>query len=204
MTDLDHALEQLAFIHERVVAGTRFQGLAPHAVAGTGVLALTVATAQTLSPGRFASTGTVFVWTWVAAAAIAAGLIGVEALERAQRLHGGLADRMIAGTLRLLLPFGVVGAVITLVIVRTAPEAIWMLPGLWQLLVALIGFAALGTLPRTIVWPAGWYLAGGTMTLLLAARSGVPSPWTMGLPFGIGQLLVALILHKAGRRDGAR
>jgi hypothetical protein len=168
------------------------------------VLALALATAQTVLPDRFGATGRAFVLAWVAAAAIAAMLIAVEALERARRLHGGLADRMIAGTLRLLLPFGAAGAVITLVIGTTAPEAIWILPGRWQLLIAWIGFAAVSTLPPTIVWPAGWYFAYGTVTLLLAGKTGAPSPWMMGLPFGIGQLLVALILHQEGNRDGRR
>ena len=202
MTEVDHALSQLAFIKDRVAASTRFRGLAPHAVALTGVLALALATAQTVWSDRFGATGMAYVCAWVAAAAIAAGLIAVEALERARRLHGGLAEMMIAGTLRLLLPFGAAGAVITLVIGRTAPDAIWILPGLWQLLIALIGFAAVSTLPPMIVWPAGWYFVCGTMTLLVAGQAGAPSPWMMGLPFGIGQLLVALTLHQAGKHDG--
>lgn len=202
MTDLDHALSQLAYIQDRFAASTRFRGLAPHAVALTGLLALALAAAQTGWPGSFGAAGVGYVWAWVAAAAVAAGLVAVEALERSRRLHGGLADRMIAGTLRLLLPFGAAGAVITFVIARTAPDAIWILPGLWQLLVALIGFAAVTTLPPTIVWPAGWYFACGTATLLLAGRTATPTPWMMGLPFGVGQLLVAVILHREGRRDG--
>lgn len=191
MTELDHALSELAFIQDRFAASTRFRGLAPQAVASTGVFALALAAAQTVAPNRFGATGVSYVIAWIAVAVIAAGLVAVEALERARRLHGSFADLLIASTLRLMLPFGAVGAVVTFVIARTAPSTIWILPGLWQLLVALIGFAAVSTLPPTIVWPAGWYFACGSVTLLLAGRSAVPTPWMMGVPFGVGQLLVA-------------
>lgn len=202
MTELDRALSDLAFIQDRFAASTRFRGLAPQAVASTGVLAFALAAAQTIAPDRFGATGIPFVIAWVAAAVIAAALVAVEAFERARRLHGGLADLLIAGTLRLLLPFGAAGAVVTFVIAKTAPDAIWIVPGLWQLLIALIGFAAVSTLPPTIVWPAGWYFTCGSVTLLLAGEAAVPTPWMMGVPFGVGQLLVAFTLHRAGHRRG--
>lgn len=200
MTDLDRALSQLDFIQDRLSASTRFRGLAPVAVAATAAIAFALATAQSVW-SDLGDDGAGFVAVWTAAAIVAAGLVGVEAVERSRRFHGGLSDRMIAGTLRLMLPFGAAGAAITLVVVRAAPEAIWMLPGLWQLLVALIGFAGLGTLPPKVVWPAGWYFACGTATLLLGAHTHAVTPWVMGLPFGIGQLWVAAVLHQ-GARDG--
>jgi hypothetical protein len=201
MSEVEHALSQLAFIQDRFAASTRFRGLAPLAVAATGVIALLVAVTETIGPAHGLA-GWGFVPTWVATAVVAAGLIGVEALGRARRLHAGMADMMLAGTLRLLLPFGAAGAVMTFVIMRAAPGVAWILPGLWQMLVALIGFSAVGTLPKTIVWPASWYFVTGTVTLLLSARSGMPNPWMMGIPFGIGQLLVAFVLQRAGAADG--
>ncbi|WP_010543448.1 hypothetical protein [Sphingomonas elodea] len=202
MTELDRALSELAFIQDRFAASTRFRGLTPQAVAMTGLLALTLAAAQTVAPSRFGGAGVPYVVAWVAAAGIATGLIAVDALERARRMHGGLADLLIASTLRLLLPFGAAGAMITFVIARSTPEAIWILPGLWQLLIALIGFSAVSTLPPAIVWPAGWYFACGSVTLVLAGQSGVPTPWMMGVPFGVGQLLVAVTLRQARRYGG--
>lgn len=53
-----------------------------------------------------------------------------------------------------------------------------------------------------MVWVAGWYFLCGTIVLALAGRSGVLSPWMMGLPFAIGQAVVAVILYRAnGERD---
>lgn len=204
MSDVERALSQLAFIQERLTASTRFHGFAPPVVALTGIMAFALAGAQTEWPAIFGAEGIRFVTAWVAVAVASAALIGVEALDRSRRLHGGLANLMMAGTLKLLLPFGAAGAVVTLVLFRNAPETIWMLPGLWQLLVALIGFAAIGTLPHTITWPAAWYFACGTATLLIGAATGAPTPWMMGVPFGIGQLMVAATLHRARVRDVRR
>ncbi|WP_442678795.1 hypothetical protein ACSBM8_14965 [Sphingomonas sp. ASY06-1R] len=203
MSEVDHALSQLAFIQDRLAASTRFRGLAPLAVGATGAMALIVAAIEDAGPG-YGLPGWLFVPTWVATAAVAGSLIAVEALARARRLHAGMADRMLASTLRLLLPFLAAGAAITFVIVRAAPDVIWILPGVWQMLIALTGFSAVGTLPKTIVWPAAWYFLCAIMTLVLGAQAGVPSAWMMGIPFGIGQLITAFILHRAGVADDAR
>ena len=132
---------------------------------------------------------------WSAVGLLAGGMIAVEALGRARRVHGGMADVLIGESLRLFLPFGVVGAVLTLVLLRGAPEAAWLLPGLWQMLVALLGFSAAATnLPCSVAW----YLLCATAVLTLAGQAQATSPWMMGLPFGVGQLLVAALLHRAG------
>ena len=204
MTELDHAMSDLAFIHDRLAASTRFRGFAPIAVALTGAIAVALAAAQAAWPDTFGGDGISFVEAWATAAAVAGAVIAVEALGRAHRLHGRLADRMMASTLRLLLPFVAAGVAVALIVAVHAPGTIWILPGLWQLLVALIGFSAVGTLPRAIVWPAGWYFACGVVTLLLGARAGVATPWMMGVPFGVGQLVSAAVLHQAGGDDGRR
>jgi len=40
-----------------------------------------------------------------------------------------------------------------------------------------------------------FYLATGTLCLALAQGEHALSPWAMGLPFGVGQLLAALVLY---------
>jgi hypothetical protein len=201
MGDLEHALSQVEFIQHRFAASTRFRGFAPQTVVLTAILAIALASAQTFWPTAFGAQGLGFVQAWILTAVVATSLVGVEAMARSRRLHGGMADLMMAGTLRLLFPFGAVGLVITLVIVKTTPETIWILPGLWPLLVALIGFSAANTLPRTIIWPSAWFFVCGTVVLLLAGRAGAATPWMMGIPFGIGQALVAVILYHAGTSD---
>jgi hypothetical protein len=205
LNDVDRALSQIADIRSRMAASTRFRGFGPHAVALTGLLAVGVALAQTLWPAMLAPDDLTFVAVWAGAAAIAIAIVASETLTRSRRLHGPMADSMIGGTLRLFLPFAVAGALIAFVLVTVAPESVTLLPGLWQMLVALAGFAAVPSLPRPIIWAAGWYLLTGTIVLTLAGQSGSLSPWMMGVPLGIGQGLVAAVLHMAandGNADG--
>jgi hypothetical protein len=96
----------------------------------------------------------------------------------------------------VLLP-GAAGAAIALVLLRFAPEALWMLPGLWQILVSLGLFAAVRSLPRTVALAAAWYFATGIGVLMLSSQTQMLSPWAMGIPFAVGQLLLAAILHIA-------
>lgn len=196
--DVQQALSDIADIRARLASSTRFHGFAPKAVAMTGALAFAAATAQTLRPDMLASDPLRYIGVWVAVAVAATTLVVSEGLSRAARMHGAMTDMMIAGTLRQLLPFGAAGAIITFIFCRTGPTSVWMLPGLWQILVALIGFSSLASLPRAIVWPAGWYFLCGVMVLDLASQGAPLSPWMMGLPFAVGQTAVALVLHRNG------
>lgn len=55
MTDLERAMADIAFIQQRLAASTRFDGLTPQAVAGTGLLALAAAFVK--RTGRYYSQG---------------------------------------------------------------------------------------------------------------------------------------------------
>ena len=70
-----------------------------------------------------------------------------------------------------------------------------MLPGLWQLLFSLGVFASCRFLPRQTFVIGVWYLVTGLATLVLQSGTRALLPWTMGIPFGVGQLLVAAILR---------
>jgi hypothetical protein len=197
MTDVERALSQIAEIRAQMAAGTRFLGFAPQAVGLTALLALATGTAQSFWPEALAADSETYLATWIVTAVAACTIIAGEALTRSRQFHGVMADSMINGTLRQFLPFGAAGAAIGFVLWRVAPESLWLLPGLWQILVSLMAFAAAATLPRSIIWAAGWYFVSGTVVLLLAARSGLTSPWLMAGPFAIGQLLTAAILHQS-------
>ncbi|WP_206046985.1 hypothetical protein, partial [Mangrovimicrobium sediminis] len=72
-----------------------------------------------------------------------------------------------------------------------------LLPGLWQILVGLLGFSVVRSLPRNIVWVSAWYFACGAGVLMAAARVGQLQPWMMGVPLVLGQLMVAVIMNHA-------
>jgi hypothetical protein len=104
-----------------------------------------------------------------------------------------MADAVLGAVLRQVLPFAVAGAVLDFVICRFAPGSVWLLPGLWQILIGLFGFSVLSRLPRAMLWVAGWFFGCGSVVLVLAGSTGDLSPWMMGIPFGIGQAAVAFI-----------
>ena len=82
-----------------------------------------------------------------------------------------------------------------------APDAEWLLPGLWQILVGLGIFASFRSLPRGVALAGGWYVAAGLAALALASETRTLSPWAMGAPFAIGQFLLAVIMHFAASDD---
>ena len=70
-----------------------------------------------------------------------------------------------------------------------------MLPGLWQIVLSLGVFAALRVLPRAVAVAGAWYFLSGVAVLILGSQTRELSPWAMGLPFGVGQFLLAGILR---------
>ncbi|HUL04730.1 MAG TPA: hypothetical protein VLV76_00250 [Candidatus Acidoferrum sp.] len=196
MRDLHKALADIGNIRLQLAAGTMFRGFGPWVIALTGLLALLTAAVQAV--WLDARTGAIlFLGTWVAVAVVAAVLIGLEMLARTRRHHAGLADAALFNAVEHFVPFGAAGAVIALILLRFAPETVWMLPGLWQMLIGLGLFASLRFLPRAVAIAGAWYFLAGAAALMLAAETRSLSPWAMGVPFGIGQFLLAAILHVA-------
>jgi hypothetical protein len=197
MTDLDKALADIFAIKSQIAAGTAFRGYGPAAVAVTGGLALLTALMQCLWLDDPTARPLQFFALWAATAAVSAALIWIEMRARSRRHHSGLADAMVQHAVEQFLPVGAAGAAFAATLWMFAPETLWMLPGLWQVLVALGVFASVRTLPRTVAFAGAWYFVAGFTALLLASQTHALSPWTMGLPFAIGQLLMAALLHFA-------
>ena len=86
------------------------------------------------------------------------------------------------------LPAVVAGGLLTYALTTVAPESVWLLPGLWQVLFSLGVFASCRLLPRATFGVGIFYMAAGLMSLVWALGEAALSPWAMGLPFGIGQL----------------
>jgi len=198
MTDIESALSDIGRIRDQLAASTRFQGFTPAVIALTGCLAIALAALQTVQSGLSDEPILLFV-TWILLALICACLIATDAIARARRLHRAMADTMLNTTLRHFLPVCAAGGVIAFILLTRAPQVVWTLPGLWQILVSIDVFAALANLPRLTVLVAGWYFLCGAVSLTLASGNGLASPWMMGLPFGIGQLLAALVFHNASK-----
>ena len=202
MPDLDKALADIVEIKSRLAQSSTFLGLGPAALATSGALAFGVAALQATLPG--ATEPATYFTAWVLTAIVAVALIGAEMLRRSRRHHAGLADQMIREAVLNFVPAGVTGAALLAFFVRFAPEQLWLVPGLWLILVSLGIFAAARSLPRAIALAGGWYLLSGFTVLLFAAGDQTLSPWHMGLPFAIGQLLVAAIVHRTSEAANVR
>jgi hypothetical protein len=204
MRDLDKALADILAIRTQIAAGTAFRGYGPEAMAATSAIALVTTLAQFIWLGDATAQPLPFFACWFFAALISAVIIGIEMRARSYRHHSGLADTMIYQAVEQFLPAGAAGAGLAVVLWRYAPEQLWMLPGLWQLLVGLGIFASTRSLPRIVTVVGAWYFLAAFVVLLLASGTHTLSPWTMGLPFVIGQGLMAAALHFAsGDDDGA-
>jgi hypothetical protein len=197
MRDLDKALADIVAIRSQIAAGTAFRGYGPATVAATGALALITAILQFWLLGDPTGEPMTFFLGWAMAAGLAGLVIWIEMRARSHRHHSGLADAMIYQAIEHFVPAGVAGVLLAVVMWKFAAETLWLLPGLWQILVSLGIFASVRSLPRSVALAGAWYFVSGFAVVVLASHSHTLSPWTMGLPFVIGQSLMAGILYVA-------
>jgi hypothetical protein len=171
-------------------------------VATTGLLALLAGAVQALYLPDPAVAPLSYLLLWAGMAAIAVLFTAAEMIARSRREHGGLADEMLYQAAEQYIPAGVAGTLITVVIYRYAPDALPLLPGLWQIVFSLGVFASCRSLPRGMFAVGVWYLAVGLATLALAASAPFAA-LAMAIPFGAGQFLMAFVLYRAtGGDDG--
>ena len=160
MKELQQALSEIHTIRNQVAHGTEFRGYGPASIAGSGILALLVAAAQTqwmATPAR--ADLTIWLSIWAGTAAVSVLLTGIETFARARRVHVGFAREMVQSAVAQFLPAVMVGFLLTVVMMRTAAQECWMLPGLWELVFCLGVFASCRFLPRQMFAVGVWYLA---------------------------------------------
>jgi hypothetical protein len=193
MNSLNKALSDISSIRRQVAHSTEFRGYGPATLASTGILAFAAAGAQALRLPDPAHHMPTYLSIWIVAAALSAAMIGIEMYARTRRIHSGMADEMIRMAVEQFLPSVGAGALITLALVRYVPAVLWMLPGLWQIVFSLGVFSSCRFLPRPVAAVGAWYLLTG-LTCIALGDGRALSPWAMGIPYGVGQLLVAGIL----------
>ena len=195
MRDLRQALAEIELIRGQVARATQFRGYGPATLAGTGMLAIAAAFAQAALVGDPSRHADAYLKLWVATAALSLTLISVEAISRSRRAHSALALPMLRSAGQEFLPAIVAGLLLTVVIARAAPQSVWMLPGLWQVIFSLGVFSSCRFLPRPMFVVGLWYLTCGLILLARGDGGQALAPWAMGVPFGIGQMLVAAVLR---------
>jgi hypothetical protein len=193
MNDLNKALVDISSMRRQIARSTEFRGYGPATLAGTAGFAVLAATAQSCWVRDPANQIGTYLGIWIWTAAVSAALIGIQMHTRSRRIHSGLADEMIRTAVEQFLPSAIAGALLTIVLVRWVPHALWMVPGMWQIIFSLGVFSSCRFLPRPMIAAGAWYLLTGLACIALGDTRAL-SPWAMGISYGVGQLLVATIL----------
>jgi hypothetical protein len=194
MRDLDRALEEIGAIKDQLARGAQFRGFGPTTFAATSLIVAIAAAAQARwMPDAGASVDS-YLLLWLGVAALSGAVIGLEMVSRSRRIYSHLADEMLRAAVEQFLPAGLAGGLLTLVLWRFAPESLWMAPGLWQIVFGLGVFASTRFLPSAMWLVGAWYLTTGLACLAIFHGPAAFAPIAMGLPFGAGQLLVAIVL----------
>lgn len=201
MRDLSKALVDIAAMRTQMARSSVFRGFGPTTLAATAGLAVIAAVVQARYVPEPAADVIGYLAVWVSTATLSVILIGIEVVTRSRRVHSGLADEMIRLAVEQLLPAMAAGVLLTCVLVRFAPQVLWMLPGLWQIVLSLGMFACSRSVPRPMIAAGSWYLGSGLACLAFANGDSAFSPLAMGIPFGCGQLLAAAVLQFMGEPD---
>ncbi len=203
MTDLNQALVDIREIRRQMAQATEFRGYGPLTLFATAIFALIAGEAQAYWVPEPANHPTQYVALWLATGIFSAALIVVQMLTRANRLHSGMADEMIRMAVAQFLPAAIVGGILPFVLLHAAPGALWMLPGLWQIVFSLGVFASCRCLPRPMYLAGAWFLFTGLVCIALGDARAL-APAAMAVPYVAGMALVAGIHHfsaKEARTD---
>ncbi len=201
--ELREALTQISEIRAQIARTETFRGYRAATVAFSGLMGLAGAAVQAAwipSPQEHLGA---YLGLWVGIAAVCLLVLACELATRSHLATSPLRRQLTALAVQQFAPCVAAGGLLTVAVARLAPEAAWMLPGLWAILFSLGIFASCRLLPKATFWAAVYYLAAGVAALAWARGGAALSPWAMAGTFGVGQLLTAAILYVTLERDHA-
>ncbi|WP_035347398.1 hypothetical protein [Edaphobacter aggregans] len=193
MNELYRALGDINCIRKQMASATEFRGYGPATLATTSAFAVLAAFVQQRFVSDAASHRSAYLVIWISTAALCCALTGAQMFTRSRRIHSALSDEMIRMAVEQFLPSLGAGLLLTLVLTHYVPHSAWMLPGMWQIVFSLGIFSSCRFLPRPMIAAGTWYLLTGLACIAIGGPRAL-SPWAMGVPYGVGQLLVAAIL----------
>jgi hypothetical protein len=190
--DVTRALDQIAEIHEQIAKGEVYRGYRSLPIAASGAIGVTAAWIQ---PAEVARDPIAFAVYWMVVA-VAAMFVGSSEILYTYVVHdsasGRRRTRKVVGQ---FLPSVFAGGAIAVCFCRLDPSLVVLLPGLWAICFGLGAFASRPYLPRASGWVALFYYAAGFVLLSIGRGNGAGlSGWWIGVTFGTGQLLAALVL----------
>src|SRR3954469_19860146 len=135
--ELRDALTQISEIRQQIARTEVFRGYRALPVAFSGLLAFLAALFQQALLREPSQHITVYLGLWTGTALLSAFAAGLEMMIRSRGTASSLRREITWLAVEQFLPCLAAGAVLTIVLVRSAPETLWMLPGLWQVLFSL-------------------------------------------------------------------
>ncbi len=193
--ELHDALSQIAEIRQQIAQTAVFRGYRSLTVGFSSLLGGLAAVVQAVWIPQPTEQLNSYLSLWIGTALVALLVVGTEMGWRARSNPSPLAGEKTVLAIEQFTPSLVAGGVLTAVIAERASAVAWMLPGLWAIVFSLGVFASYRLLPKAIFLVGLYYLCGGAVALTSGAGGAALSPWSMGLLFGGGQLLAALVLY---------
>lgn len=198
MQDLNKALAEIEDIRINLAASSVFRGFGPKSLAITGLLAGALGAIQHFFPP---SSLTSYLHSWILLAVLCTVIVGIDMVLRCKRIHHSLADAMLIGALEQLVPALACGVLFSIFCFYGSSQTLWMLPGVWQILMGLGLFAAVRKLVPGVKLVAVFYLMAGFTVLTLSLQQTQPSPWLMALPFLVGQSALSIVFQLSKQND---
>jgi hypothetical protein len=200
---LRQALVDIAEIRSQIARTEQCRALRSASVGFSGLLGLVAAVVQAIWIPNPELQIERYLGLWTAAAAVGFAVPASRLVVRYHRSESALVRSVTLLAFEQIAPPLVAGALLTYLLYQTAPEALWLLPGLWSILFSLSVFASHRLFPRPTVVIGIYYLTAGFLCLVFARGEAAFSPWAMASTFGVGQLLAAAVLYVAWeRQDG--
>jgi hypothetical protein len=193
--DLHEALTQISEIRQQVARTETFRGYRAAPVAFSGFLACFAASFQQTLIAEPADNLLAYLGLWIGAALLSMFVTGLAMIWHCKQSSSSLTRPNTILAVGQFFPSVVAGGLVTYVLFQQVPLALWMLPGLWSIFFSLGIFASYRLLPKATFWVGVYYMTAGILCLVWARDDFAFSPWAMGVPFGVGQLLSAAILY---------
>jgi len=189
---LNDALVQIAQIRRQLARSEVFRGYRAATTAFSGVMAVVAAAIQSF---WLPNTVWAALILWLCAAVVSLSVVGIEMFLSCRRNASPLQNELTFAAIEQFVPCLVVGALVTFVLVRFAPDQLWLMPGLWGVFFGLGVFASRQLLPRGIGAVGAWYLLSGLCSIAIGSQTADFSAWHMGVIFGCGQFASAGVLY---------
>jgi hypothetical protein len=191
--DVTRAIADLDEVRSRLAAVQRFRGLSGPAALASGIAAIGAGLVQmaVLPAPRGAADGARYVAIWIACLSFSLVVnYGAVAVWLARNWSSRTRTELRTAAIAIV-PSIVAGGAFTAAFL--ARGEIGLLPGTWALCYGLGLMAARSMLPRGTVSIAIGFAAIGS-TLLFAPGTNALTWWVMPLTFGLGQMLIGLLI----------